>query len=316
MAIDLFSIGRFTVHGYGLMIGLGFLAAVLLGIYRAKKLDLSPDHLTGLAIYVLLFGFLGGKLLFLIVEFDAFLSNPLGAIGSEGFVVYGGIITGFLTIILYCKIKKCSVLSYMDLLAPCIAVNQSLGRVGCFLAGCCYGRETDHAFGVIFPEGCLAPAGVKLVPTQLISAAGMMLIAIGLILYQSRAKFKGCVAGYYLLSYSIGRFVIEFFRNDDRGTVGTWSTSQFISILIFVFAVGMLLFMYRKRVPVCGDAEFRRLSGLAEVSAAETDTSASEKADMETATLDAETLERKDSEKNISDAQISDAEESATDRVK
>ena len=202
MAIDLFSIGRFTIHGYGLMIGLGFLAAVFLGNYRAKLRGLSPDHFTNIAIFVLLFGFMGGKLLFIIVEFKEFWENPLGALGSEGFVVYGGIITGILTILIYCRIKKISAMSYLDLFAPSVAVNQGIGRIGCFLAGCCYGRQTDSWFGVVFPEGCLAPAGVRLIPTQLISAAGMLLIAGGLILYARKAQYRLTVTGYYLLAYS------------------------------------------------------------------------------------------------------------------
>lgn len=250
MAIDLFTIGKITVHGYGLMIGLGFLAAVLLGTYRAKIRGLSPDHFINMAIFVLLFGFLGGKILFIIVYFKDFLSDPLGTLGTEGFVVYGGVVTGILSIVLYCKIKKISAASYLDLFAPSVAINQGIGRIGCFMAGCCYGRETDGPLGVIFPEGCLAPAGVKLLPTQLFSAAGMFVIALGLILYARRAKYRLCVTGWYLLAYSIGRFVIEIFRNDPRGNVGSLSTSQFISILLFVISIGLLIFAYKKKIPV------------------------------------------------------------------
>lgn len=249
MAIDLFSIGKITIHGYGLMIGLGFLAAVLTACYRAKKYNLSADHVSSLAIFVLLFGFAGGKLLYIIVDFKNFIKAPLQMLGSEGFVVYGGIITGILTIVLYCKLKKLSVLSYMDILVPSIAVNQALGRVGCFMAGCCYGRETDSCIGVIFPKGALAPAGVKLLPTQLISAVGMLLIAIGLMLYATRQQVRGTVAGYYLGAYAIGRFVIEFFRADYRGSVGFLSTSQFISIFNLIFAAGLLYFAYKLKLP-------------------------------------------------------------------
>lgn len=250
MAIDLFSIGKITIHGYGLMIGLGFMAAVLIGCYRAKLQGLSADLFSSMAVWVLIIGFLGGKLLFLIVDFKNFLANPLGSLGSSGFVVYGGIISGLLTIYFFCKIKKIPVMSYADLIAPSIAINQGFGRIGCFMAGCCYGRETDSWLGVTFPEGCLAPAGVKLIPTQLISAIGMLLIGIGLILIARKAKYKGLITGLYLLLYSVGRFIIEFFRNDYRGTVGILSTSQFISLFIFVLAAGILVLTYRNKVPV------------------------------------------------------------------
>ena len=98
MAIDLFSIGRFTVHGYGLMIGIGYVLAVLIGGYRTKKLGLSEEDFTNIAICVLIFGWMGGKLLFLLVNIKSFIRDPLPLLGSEGFVVYGGIITGILSI--------------------------------------------------------------------------------------------------------------------------------------------------------------------------------------------------------------------------
>ncbi len=158
MAIDLFSIGRFTVHGYGLMIGLGFIAAVLVGCYLAKRRGLSDSDFTNIAMLVLVFGFAGGKLLHIIVEFRSFISDPMSVLGSEGFAVYGGIISGILTIYLYCRIKKLEFIKYIDLFAAAVPLNQALGRIGCLLAGCCYGKETDSAFSIVFPEGALAPA--------------------------------------------------------------------------------------------------------------------------------------------------------------
>lgn len=244
MCIDLFSIGGFTVHGYGLMIGLGFVAAIYLGCFLAKKVGLSADFFTSVAIRVLIFGFMGGKLLFVIVNFSLFLSDPLGALGSEGFVVYGGIITGILTIFVSCKLKKVSFIEYMDMMSPAVLVNQGFGRIGCFMAGCCHGRETDSWIGVVFPEGCLAPAGVKLLPTQLFSA-GFDLLLAGILVYVLLKKKKtGMVSGLYLMCYGVGRFIIEIFRGDlDRGTVGVLSTSQFISIFMVIFAAGYIYYV-------------------------------------------------------------------------
>lgn len=244
MAIDLFSIGRFTVHGYGLMIGLGFLAAVFVGSALAKRSGLSDGDFVNMAMLVLVIGFLGGKLLHIIVEFKAFLADPMSVIGSEGFVVYGGIITGILTIFTYCKIKKLVFLDYIDLFATVVPVNQALGRIGCLLAGCCYGRTTESGFSLIFPEGCMAPAGVRLLPTQPMMAAGNFIIFVTLtILYvKSKERIRGLATSLYLMLYSAGRFVIEYFRDDDRGNVGIFTTSQFIAI--FTFAAGLLLLVY------------------------------------------------------------------------
>ncbi|MCR5107479.1 MAG: prolipoprotein diacylglyceryl transferase [Lachnospiraceae bacterium] len=237
MKIDLFSIGKFTVHSYGLLIGLGFMAAVLIGSYLAPKIKLSADHYTNIAIFTLIFGFLGGKLMYMIVEFDRLIVDPLSVIGSSGFVVYGGIITGVLCIYIYCRIKKLSFLSYIDLLVPCVAINQGFGRLGCFMAGCCYGRPTNSHFGVVFPEGSLAPAGIPLIPTQLISAVFDFALGLLLIIFGKRFKRRGYIAATYFGAYAIGRFLVEFLRNDERGAVGRLSTSQFISIFMLIFSI-------------------------------------------------------------------------------
>lgn len=255
MAVDLFSIGKFTIHGYGLMIGLGFLVAVLLGSARAKKEGLSPDHFMNIALWVLIIGFAGGKLLNVIVCFKQFLSDPLSVLGSEGFVVYGGIITGILSIYVYCHVKKIPFLDYFDIFATFVPINQAFGRLGCLMAGCCYGRRTDSWFGIVFPEGSFAPAGVKLLPTQIMMAVGDLLIFFIVYMYDKNKKIKGTSAVVYLLSYSIGRFIIEFFRNDERGAVGVLSTSQFIAIFSALFAIGLLVFLNKKapRVELGGE---------------------------------------------------------------
>lgn len=247
MKVELFSIGKFTVYGYGFMIALGILACILMGMYRAKKNNLNPDAILDIAIWGVLSGFLGAKLLYVIVEFPAFLKNPLVVLGSEGFVVYGGIAAGVAAGAIYCKRKGYRFLEYFDLAAPSIAVAQGFGRIGCFLAGCCYGRETNSFLGVVFPEGALAPAGVKLLPTQLISSAGDFLIMFLLLFYSRKAKHTGDVGALYMLMYSVGRFLIEILRNDDRGTVAFLSTSQAISIVIFLAAI--LLFWLNKKRP-------------------------------------------------------------------
>lgn len=244
MKFELFSIGNFVIHSYGMMIGIGILCCALLGTYRAKKKDMNPDAVLDLVIVGVLTGFLGAKVLYVIVEFDEFLKNPRAVLGSEGFVVYGGIIAGVLCAMGYCRFKKLNFLDYFDLVMPSVALAQGFGRIGCFLAGCCYGRETTSALGVIFPEGGLAPAGVKLLPTQLFSSGGDFLLVILLLLYDKKAKHSGDVGAMYLLLYGVGRFVLEFFRADDRGTLGILSTSQAISIVIV--ALSLWLFWRNK----------------------------------------------------------------------
>ena len=248
MKKDLFYIGRFGVHGYGLMIGIGFILALFLGEYRAKKKGMKEEAIIDLAIIAAVGGFLGAKILYIIVSFKEFLQNSLAVIGSEGFVVYGGIISGVLCCMLYCKVKKLKFLDYFDIVMPEVALAQAFGRIGCFLAGCCYGRETTSRFGVVFPEGGLAPAGVKLIPTQLISSAGDFLIMIVLLLYYRKNKKDGTpgnVGFLYMLLYGVGRFLVEFLRNDNRGGAWMFSTSQWISMVIV--AGGIVLYLVNKK---------------------------------------------------------------------
>lgn len=264
MKTDLFHIGKFVIHGYGLMIGIGFVLALLVGEYRAKKMGMKEEALIDIAIIAGVSGFLGAKLLYIIVSFKDFIKDPIGVLGSSGFVVYGGLIAGALCNLIYVKIKKLSFLEYFDLVMPEIALAQGFGRIGCFLAGCCYGRQTDAAWGVVFPAGSLAPSGVKLIPTQLISSGAdflnmaFLMIIAAKFSYTAVMKRKadgketagkhmaaGNIGFLYCITYGLGRFTIEFLRNDYRGEVGIFSTSQFISLFIVLLGVAAMVVNHR-----------------------------------------------------------------------
>ena len=263
MKTDIFTIGGVTIHGYGLMIAIGFILAIFVAEFRAKKYKLRDESVIDIALIAGIGGFLGAKLLYVIVEFKAFLESPLAVLGSSGFVVYGGIIFGVLFNIIYCKMKKLNFGEYFDLVMPEIALAQGFGRLGCFLAGCCYGKLTTSRFGVVFPESSgFAPAGVRLVPTQLMSACGdflnmalLMFIAykFGYTAWKNlknkdvgrKHLLAGDVGLIYFITYGVGRFIIEFFRGDVRGSIGVLSTSQFISVIAVVLGVVLLVINHK-----------------------------------------------------------------------
>ncbi|MBO4776572.1 MAG: prolipoprotein diacylglyceryl transferase [Lachnospiraceae bacterium] len=240
---DLLKIGKFTLHGYSVMIALGFIVAMSLCLLKAKKEKKDGDVITDIGLIAVVGGFLGAKILYFIVCFKDLLAHPKYYLSFpgvfSGFVVYGGIIFGTAAVIVYAKIKKINAFEYLDFMVPFIAMVQGFGRIGCFLAGCCYGAPTDSFLGVTFPEGSLAPAGIKLWPTQLFSAVGDFAICGLLLLFAKKNKKTGNVCVLYAILYAIGRFAVEFFRNDARGTVGTLSTSQFISLLLLPIAIGI-----------------------------------------------------------------------------
>lgn len=251
MKNELFSIGPFTIYGYGLMIAIGIMAAYLVGEYRAKKNGLNPDHVFNYVIWCVIGGYAGSKLLYFITDIKNIIANPSIMLNlADGWVVYGGIIGGIFSAMLYSKIKKLNFLEYFDILIPSVALAQGFGRIGCFMAGCCYGRETHSPIGIMFHDSSYAPNGVTLVPTQLISSGLNFLHFLLLIWFAKRKKGNGQVGAMYLILYSIGRFILEYFRGDLlRGSVGVLSTSQFISI--FTVTAGIVLFIVTGRKEKC-----------------------------------------------------------------
>lgn len=245
MRIFLFEIFGVQIKSYGLMIAIGIIIAASLLIKKGKEKDLDEDSLLNLIIFTVIGGVIGGKLLFIITEMKSILKDPSILLNfGYGFVVYGAILAGAFTIYIYCKKKKWNVLELIDLTVPGLAIAQGFGRIGCFLAGCCYGAETDLSIGVVFPEGSLAPAGVHLHPTQIYSSVFDFILGFFLLYYSKKQRKDGKVAGMYLMLYSVGRFLVEFLRNDPRGNVGVLSTSQFIAI--FTLIVGIIIFNANK----------------------------------------------------------------------
>lgn len=236
-------LGIMHIHVYGLMFALGICAAVLVSAYRAKKNRLSEDRIYTILWLAFIGGFLGTRVLFYLTVLPDIIENPSILWNfSNGYVVYGGVIGGVLANVIYFKVKKEDFLPYFDLVMPQVALGQAIGRIGCFFAGCCYGRETNLPIGFTYHTSDFAPTGVALIPTQLISCVGDLLIFVVLLLYAKRKEAKGTVGALYLMLYSAGRFFVEFLRGDEeRGNIGLFSVSQFIAIVVFF--LGLLLYV-------------------------------------------------------------------------
>lgn len=240
MKNELFSIGPFTVYGYGLMIAIGILLAYLTFEARAVRKNISRDEVFEITIVCLLSGLFGAKLLYWLTRLSDIIRDPsfLIATLTDGFVVLGGIGGGLLGGFIYTRIKKVSFMERFDLAIPSVALAQGFGRIGCFLAGCCYGREVKGWFSVTFKNSEYAPNGVALFPSQLCSAALDFFLYIILISLHRHTDRKGICSGTYLILYGIGRFIMEFFRGDaERGSIGMLSTSQFLCIFVFILGI-------------------------------------------------------------------------------
>lgn len=237
----LFSIFGIKIYGYGTMIAIGILSALLLVGKRAKEKNYDEDSVLNMSIITIISGVAGGKLLYLITDIRNIIQYPevLKDFGA-GFVIYGAIIGGALAIFYYSKKKKWNVLKTFDIIIPAIALAQGFGRIGCFLAGCCYGRATNLPIGVVFNKSLFAPEGIMRHPTQIYSSIFDFLLFIFLMFYSKKERKDGRVFSMYIVLYSIGRFIVEFLRDDPRGNVGMLSTSQFISI--FTLILGIILY--------------------------------------------------------------------------
>ena len=232
-----------TIPMYGVMSAVGMLAAfVLLGFTR-KHTRFSEDQALSAAIWAIVAGFIGAKVLYWLVEIDQIIADPSYLIHTlrEGFVFYGALIGGLAGVAIYSLIRKLPFFSLTDYFIPALVIGHAFGRIGCVFAGCCYGMECESPISIVFPAGSAAPAGIPLLPTQIMESVFLFLLCAFLVWRLAKQKPFGTVSGWYMVLYGAWRFGIEFFRNDDRGAVGVLSTSQFISIFVLLGGVALLL---------------------------------------------------------------------------
>ncbi len=242
MLPTLFHIGPIPVHGYGLMLAVGFLVSMYLAQRDAKYFDISEKKLADLFPWIIIGGALGARLFHVIVERPLyFWEHPLDIfkLWDGGVTFYGGLICGVLVVYVFCRRNKISFIKLGDFLITYVALGQVFGRLGCFLAGCCYGVPTDLPWGIAITnaDSVTRPLGIALHPTQLYQAGVNLLTFI--ILYRAswRKKFTGQILLLYGLTFPVGRTIVEFYRGDSiRGYIidGVLTTSQGISIAIFV----------------------------------------------------------------------------------
>lgn len=240
---EICTIGPFTIYSYGLMLAVAFLIGSQLACLQAKKQNINPDNIFNLAFIACITGIIGARIFYIIGHMHYYLQYPQEIImlTSGGLSWFGGLIAGVLSSILYLRSKNLSVPQVLDIMAPFIALAQAIGRIGCLLNGCCYGKVSN--FGLYFKVH-----QAYLIPTQLYSSLLLILIFIILRLLQERPHRQGEIFIFYLLLYSAMRFFIEFFRADHQVIFMGLSLFQIISIAIFFFALLKFLSGLKSRV--------------------------------------------------------------------
>lgn len=215
----LIKFGPLSVYSYGTMLAIGFSIAVLFIYSRAPSFRLDKNTIVDLSIFALIGGIIGARLFYIVLNINYYIAQPIEVfnLSKGGLVWYGGFLGGSASSIWYIRKKALNFWDVFDLMAPYVALAQAIGRIGCFLNGCCFGRE-GH-------------------PAQLYSSLTLILIFVALRLWQERRHFNGEIFLGYSALYSAKRFVIEFFRGDSQRLTFDLTLYQYISLAIFLTSV-------------------------------------------------------------------------------
>ncbi|MBQ7401872.1 MAG: prolipoprotein diacylglyceryl transferase [Lentisphaeria bacterium] len=250
-----FSIGELKIHWYGIFAACGFLSAMLALTWKRHIAGVSKDNIMDIGMIAMFAGILGARLFYVIQFHEQFSGQWLKVIRIDqgGLVFYGGFILSCIILILYCKIKKINLARLLDVFAPAVALGHAFGRLGCFMQGCCFGKDAGGSWlGVTYPAGS-APAArypdilngcsLPLYPVQLIEAGANFLLFGILFFIAGKFKKPGRVAGIYVICYAVLRFLMEYMRGDHTHSIAGLTPSQ--SVALFVTApIGLLMILF------------------------------------------------------------------------
>jgi phosphatidylglycerol:prolipoprotein diacylglycerol transferase len=256
-----FEIGQLTIHWYGVFMALGFLAGLVNWILLSKRKGCDFAYSSDLLFWIMVSGVLGARIAYVISDFRNFAAEPVTIlfIHRGGLIYYGGFVAAIVAIIFFSRLRGEPVWSVLDFAATSLPLAHAFGRVGCFLNGCCYGSEYNGPFAVTYPtHGPIwwqqvnagrimkytADRSLPLHPVQLYEATMNLLLYVVLLYVYRRRKRDGTVAAVYLLTYSVIRFCMEFFRGDPRMIWQGLTYAQLVSIGLF--ATGLALLAWKR----------------------------------------------------------------------
>ena len=229
----LFQIGPFTIYSYGVALATAFLVCISLIQRESKKYNLNTETISNFCFWLLVSGIVGARILYCLLNPRLFIKKPLEILMLHhgGLVWYGGLIVAILVGSIYLRKRKLPVLKVMDFIIPYIALGHAIGRVGCFLNGCCFGRSSEN-WGIYFPVH-----QARLIPSQLYSSFFLVVIFFILRYLRGRPHKEGEVFVFYIFFYSLMRFFIEFIRGDSQNFIGGFTVFQLISSFLFLSSI-------------------------------------------------------------------------------
>ncbi len=251
---ELFRIGPLAISSYGLLLASAFVAGIYITLRLGRQRGIDEDALTNLAFLAMVSAIIGSRLLYVLTHLAEFRGRwrytflpvqPDGTIGLSGLIFLGGVIGALISGLIYAAYKKLPVWPTADSFAPAVAFGLFLGRMGCFLNGCCFGKACELPWGVKFPGG--SPAGVimgtvPLHPTQLYAAAYALLIFLFLLWLNRKKVFPGALSAAFLIGYGLSRFTVDFFRYyESEMQVGFLYLNQVISLVMIAGGAAVLV---------------------------------------------------------------------------
>jgi phosphatidylglycerol---prolipoprotein diacylglyceryl transferase len=250
---ELIHIGGFTLPAYGVLVALGVTVGLFVSARMGRQQGLNSERIWDLGVFVVLAAIVGAKVMLIVNDFSWYSEHP-GEIFSlstlqAGGVFYGGLLAALAVSVWYIRRNHMPWLRTADAFAPGLALGHAIGRLGCFAAGCCYGKPTTGWWGVVFTSPVASrvsgtPLNVPLYPTQLLESVVELANFFVLAWLIRHKKFEGQVIGTYLFLYGIARYLMEFLRGDpDRGSVfgGAMSGTQLISIFLVILGGALWL---------------------------------------------------------------------------
>ena len=234
------SIGSFEIESYAICYLLAFSIVTVMLRREFKKRHYSLKLFIGFFITGLFFSIIGSKIYYVLENWETFTIDPYRTFFKiPGSAWFGGFILGGTGILIFLRIKKLPILEFLDILAPIIPLGQVFGRLGCFLAGCCYGTPSNLPWAVLFPN-TIYPPHVKVHPTQLYEMIISLMIFILLLRLKNKNLKGGVLIGLYLVLAGMGRFFIEFYRINPK-IFAQLSAPQLLSLLTVLIGLFFIL---------------------------------------------------------------------------
>ncbi|MEE8638439.1 MAG: prolipoprotein diacylglyceryl transferase [Candidatus Margulisiibacteriota bacterium] len=246
----LFKIGPLSVHAYGFAIAIAFLIGILISLHYAKKEGIKREAILDLSIYIIIAAILGSRFLYVVGEWEQYKENlmEIFMVQRGGLVFLGGLLLAMLVVVWYARRKGIPLLKLLDVLAPGTALGYAITRIGCFFNGCCFGLPTKVPWAMVFPSGSLAGfyfPGKPVHPTQLYAVASMLLVFLIVVVLYRRKKFEGQIFFWWLILYSIYRFLVEFLRYSPIHWLGL-TPSQWMVLPMAALAIYGLIFNLKR----------------------------------------------------------------------